>query len=161
MLEQLVQAVDARREHVAETLHEPVEVGRAAFHALLEHLVQLAHHVSNSREVLSLHLLKRAFDALEHLVQDLFLKLLHQLFEFLPRRVVDELVVAQSLDPPAEVVREAVELVVALSRYAVEQLARLGRRVLQPLLDPGPLGVDHVLHLLPELFHSRVEVVAA
>ena len=161
MLQQLVEVVYSRREHIAELLHEALEVRRATFHPLLEHLVQLAHHVTHARQVLTLHLLERAFDALEHLVQHLFLQLLHQLFELLPGGVIDELVVAQALDAPTQVVGQPVELVVALSRDPVEQLAALRRGFLQPAFDPGALGVDDVLHLLAQLLDGGVEVVAA
>ena len=161
MLQELVEIVDPGREHVAEPLHEAVEIGRSAFHPLLEHLVELAHHVAHARQVLALHLLQGAFDALEHLVQHLFLQLLHELLEFLPRGVVDELVVAQALDPATKVVRQAIELVVALARDAVEQLAGLRRGFLRPPLDAGAFGVDDVLHLLAQLLDRGVEVVAA
>ena len=160
MLEQLVEAVDARREHVAELLHEAVEVRRAALHALLEHLVELAHHVADSRKVLALHLLQRSLDPLEHLVQDLLLQLLHQLFELLARGVVDELVVAQAFDTPAQVIGQPVELLLALPRDPVEQLFRLRRGFVEATLDAPALGVDHVLHLLSQLLDGRVEVVA-
>ena len=90
----------------------------------------------------------------------MLLQLLHKLLELLARLVVDELVIAQRLDSPARVVGQPVELVVALPRDAVEQLARLRRRFLESALDPAPLGVDHVLDLLAQLLDRRVEVVA-
>ncbi len=162
MLEQLVEAVDAGREHVPELLHEAVEVRCPAFHAVLEHLVQRAHHVANARQVLALHLLDRALQALEHLVEHLLLQPLHQRVELLTRLVVDELVVAQRLHASAELVRHAVELVVALLGDALHELARLGRRgLVLPSLDALALGVDDVLHLLAQLVDGGVEVVAA
>jgi len=161
VLEQLVEVVDARREHVAKALHEAVEVRGPALHPLLQHLVQLAHHVADAAEVLALHLLQGPLDALEHLVEHLLLQLLHELLELLPRLVVDELVVAQALDPAAEVVGQAIELVVALARDPVEQLARLRRSLLQPAFDALSFGVDDVLDFLAKLLDRRVEVVAA
>ncbi len=162
MLEQLVEAVDAGREHVAELLHEAVEVRRPAFHAVLEHLVQRAHHLAHARQVLALHLLDRALQALEHLVEHLLLQALHQRLELLTGLVVDELVVAQRLHATAEVFRHAVELVVALAGDAVYELARLRRRGLGLTpLDALALGIDDLLHLLAQLIDRGVEVVAA
>ena len=162
MLQQLVEAVDAGREHVAELLHESVEVRRPAFHAVLEHLVQRAHHVPSARQVLALHLLDRALEALEHLVEHLLLEPLHQRVELLARLVIDELVVAERLHASAQLVGHAVELVVALLRDALHELARLGRRgLVLPPLDARALGVDHVLHFLAQLIDRGVEVVAA
>ena len=162
VLEQLVEAVDPGRKHVAEFLHEAVEVGRAALHPVLEHLVQGAHHLAHSRQVLALHLLDAALEALEHLVEHLLLQLLHELLELLPCGVVDELVVAQGLDPAAEVLRHPVELVLPLPGDALHQLLRLRRRgLVLPALDARPLRVDDVLHVLAHLLDRGIEVVAA
>ena len=152
----------AGREHVAVALHESVEVGGPSFHTLLEHLVQLAHHVADSRQVLPLHLLDRAFHTLEHLVDHLLLQALHQLVELLARLVVDELVIAQPLDLAAKVVGQPVQLLVALAGDALHQLLRVrGLRLVQAALDSLLLGVDHLLHLFAQLLHRGVEVVAA
>ena len=162
MLEQLVEAVDSRREHVAEALHEPVEVRRPSLHSLLEHLVQLAHHVADSRQVLALHLLNRALHALEHLVDHLLLQALHELLELLACLVVDELVIAQALDLAAKIVRQPVQLLVSLPRDALHQLLRVGGlRFVHAALDSLLLGIDHLLHLFAQLLHRRVKVVAA
>ena len=162
MLEQLVEILDAGREHVPEAVHEGLEVRVCAVGSVLQHLVQRLDHLPDLGEVLGGHPLDRLLHALEHLVEHLLLQLLHQLVELLLRLRHHELVVLERLDPAAEVVGHPVQLFTALLGQLLDQLPlgpvrALG--LLDTLLDPLTLGVDDLLELLLQVVHHAVEVV--
>ncbi|TMF86829.1 MAG: hypothetical protein E6I08_11370 [Chloroflexi bacterium] len=161
MLQQLVESFDPRREHVPVLLHEPLEVGLLPALALLEHLVEVAHHLAHTAHVLLRHGLDALLHALEHLVHDLLLQLLQQVVEHLLRVGIHELVVAQRFDATAEIVGDAVQLVLALLRHPVQDAARaLILLLLQLAVDAPALGLHDLVQLLAQLFDRGVEVVS-
>ena len=164
VLEQLVERLRVVGEEVAEALHEALEVGLLAGFALLEHVVELGHHVLHARELLGRHLRHAFVELVEHRVEELLLQLLHQLFEVLARVVVHPVVLLEVAHAAREIGRQLLELLAPLLRELVEQLlaalvARL-LRLVDAAVDPGALFVDDLVETIRDVFVHAAEVVA-
>ena len=166
-LQQLVEVLGVLGEEVAVALHEAVEVGLLAVGPLLEHLVELGHHVLHALHVLGGHVLHTIGHLVDVLLHQLLAQLVHQLLELLARLAGRELVVLEPLDLAGEIGRHEVELQVAIGDDLVGDLlaalvAGLARFVGQ-IVERLAFRVDDVLELLGDLVvdTAEVEVVQA
>ena len=132
----------------------------------VEHLVELAHHLANRRQVFRRHVLQRLLHALEHVAEHLLAQLLHEVVEGLARVRVHELVVHELAHHAARVVRQRVEGLLLAVRDLLQHVLHLLRdvlllrRLVEALLDALALLLDDVAQLLADVVHGRVHVVA-
>ena len=119
-------------EHVAELVHEGLEVRLLPAHLLREHVVERLHHVLHPLDVALGHLLDHLLDVLEELVGHGLAELIHQLLELVLCLRVQELVVLELLHLAGGVLREAVQEVLLALRDALEHLLELLLRGLLP-----------------------------
>ena len=140
-LEQLVEGLRVLREEIPVALHESVEVGLLTVGPLLEHPVELRHHVLQALHVLGGHVVDAFGDLIELLLHQLLAKLLHQLLELLAGLLALEVVVLQALHLAGEVGREHVEL-------HVLHRCRVGFELLLTLIDAIALGLVRLTQLI-------------
>ncbi len=167
LLHELVEVLGAR-EVVAPLLLEGVEVRLAPLRAVLEHAVEVAHHLPHPLEVLGAHVAERLLHVGEERLQHLLLQALHQLPEQAVRVGVHELVVLQALDARGRGLRHLVERLLVLGGRLLHRLPeRLGRLaalrpllgVAHPPLDALALGLEDLVELLLDVVEHRGEIV--
>jgi hypothetical protein len=112
-------------EHVAELLHEGVEVRLLPAHLLHEHVVERLHHVLHALQVARGHLFHHLGDVLEEVLRHGLPQLLHELLEAVLCLWVQELVVLQFLHLARSVRRQRLEEVALPLGDALEHLAEL------------------------------------
>jgi hypothetical protein len=168
LLEELVQALNAG-EHLAPAVHESLDVGLPAGGLLSEHAIQITEHLPKPVRSLGPHPLETLLQLSEQALRHLLAEPEHQLLELLPGLGIDELVVLETADGAAKILRQGVEGRTALGPDALELLTvtlrvrlvgfgGLARGVEAPV-DAPPLGVEDVLELLPEVTQHVAEVV--
>ena len=159
-------------EHRPPLLHELLKAGIAAFHAVAEHLVEVAHHFAHGLHLLRGHVLHLVAHLLGDVLGHLAFEQVQQFLELLLRVGVHEVVIHEALNLAADAVGQVVQLVQvalgALMQQAVQgallllalhvRRFRLGRRVVQPLLDAGALGTEDVVQPFLEVVHHGVQV---
>ena len=186
MLDQVLERTDVVPEVVAPFVHELLEPRIFPAVPSLEHVVQIAHHLPRFRDLFRRHLAERLLHALEGLIHHLLLQLIHQLLELLPGLRIHEVVLLQPANLAGGIARQRIQLLVSLFGNGIEQVAKtvlirpapLPRRfvrasarlpssdsldcvrVVEPLLNSGPLGIDDVLDSLANVVEHRTEVVA-
>ncbi len=164
LLEQLVERLRVPREEVAVLLHEALEVGLLAGRPLLEHAVQLGHHVLHPLHLLGRDVLQGIGHLVELRLEQLLAQLVHQLLEALAGGVVHPVVLLELLDLAGQVGGQLVELLAVLLGQLVDDLlAPLVAEVADLLLtavDPGALLVDDGVEVLGDLLVDAAEVVA-
>ncbi len=175
VLDQLVNAPDARREVATVLCHERREivVDIGAGGVLLEELVQIPHHVPDPGQVLGGDALDALLQALEVRPEHLLPQLVSQVGEGGSCRVVHELVVAQSVETPRQVRWQRVEPVLTLACSSTHDLLRQaglllrlagGRvectalRVAHPLPDSLTLGLEDLLEATVHVVQHAVQV---
>ena len=145
-------------------LHEPVEVGLLPRRTLLEHLVELGHHVLHGRHVLGRHGPHLARHLVDGLLHQLLAQLVDQLVEALLGLVGGEVVALQPLDLAGQVGRQHVELqVLAGDRLLGQLLATLVVRRLggvQALVQLVALLLDQLAQLFGDVLVHAAQVVA-
>ena len=139
-LEQLVEGLGVLGEEVAVALHEPLEVGLLAGGPLVEHVVQLGHHVLEPGHVLGRHRAHRSRHLVDGLLHELLTQTVDEVLEALLRLVGGEVVLLEALDLSGQIGRQHVEL---------EVLA--GRGLRGELLAPGVAGLPRLVELALEL----------
>ena len=164
LLEQLVEALRLAGEELAVALHEAVEVGLLALFALLEHLVELVHHVLHGLHPLGGEVLHAFGHLVEVALHELLTQLVHQLLEPLARGVVHELVVLQRLHATGEVGRELVELAAPELGDVLHQfLAALvagAVGLVDAAVDAFALHVDNLTELLGDVVVHAAQIAA-
>ncbi len=149
-------------EELAVAVHEAVEVGLLAAGTLLEHLVELGHHVLHRGHALGGEVLHALGHLVEVALHELLAQLVHQLLEPLACGVVHELVVLQRLHAPGEVGRQLGELALAQLGDVFEQLlaTRVSGllRVVDAPVDALALHVDDLVELPGDVVVHAAEV---
>ena len=113
-------------------VHEVADVRVVALQLLLHEFVEVAHHLRDLGEVALRQVLEALLHALEVLLEELLLELLHQRVEVLARAAVHEVVVAEFLDASARPPRELVQLAETAVRHLPEHVGELVRRSAAP-----------------------------
>ena len=153
-------------EHVAVALHELLErpVGVLAGLARFEHGVEVVDHVLVALQRLGGHVGHGLRHPVELALEQLGAQLLHQLLELLARLGAGPVVVLQGLHLTGQVGGQQIERHAPLGRRVVGDVAPPlvagAVRLVDQVVDAGPLGVEHLAQAPGDVLVGAAEVVA-